>query len=230
VRDSGIGIAPEMLGRVFEPFVQAEQSLARTQGGLGIGLSMVRSLVALHGGTVEVHSAGPGQGSEFVVRLSLAVSSEAEPRRVLEPETLEAPRAPGRRVLVVDDNEDAALSLAELLGLWGHEARTALDGPAALEIAQVWHPEIVLLDIGLPGMDGYEVAGRLRHQPACAGALIVALTGYGGEDDRRRALESGFDSHLTKPASVERLQVLLHQAHAASGFRPHLCVHCPARH
>ena len=214
VRDSGGGIAPELLKHIFEPFVQAEQSLARTQGGLGIGLSMVKNLVQLHGGGVEAHSQGLDQGSEFVVRLPLLGemverSGTAVPAQLRRHEDqAENPR----RILVVEDNVDAAASMGELLRIWGHEARTVHDGRQALVVARAWQPEVILLDIGLPLMDGYEVARRLREEPATAGAYLVALTGYGAEEDRRRALEAGFNQHLTKPVELEALQSLLQRA------------------
>ena len=211
VRDSGEGIAPELLEHIFEPFVQAEQSLARTQGGLGIGLSMVKSLMELHGGVVEAHSRGLGQGSEFIVRLPLF----AEMMEIASVAGHMESRLQGdqtgvlRRILVVDDNEDAAASLADLLEIWGHEVRTVHDGRQALAAAREWPPEIVLLDIGLPGMDGYEVAHRLRNETNTADAYLVALTGYGTEEDRIRALEAGFNRHLVKPVAPDVLNELL---------------------
>ena len=213
VSDSGIGIAPEMLPRIFETFVQAEQGLAHSQGGLGIGLGMVKNLLQMHGGSVEAHSAGPGQGSEFVVRLPLAAEVMGRSMEVSAPAE-PSPAAPSkpRRVLVVDDNEDAAASLGELLSLWGHEVQTAHDGRHALAAARQWQPEIILLDIGLPGMDGYEVAQRLLEDPVTSNTFLVALTGYGQEEDRRRSHEAGFDRHLTKPVELEQLQNLLHAA------------------
>ena len=216
VSDSGIGIDPEILPRIFETFVQAEQGLARSQGGLGIGLAMVKNLVQLHGGGVEAHSAGPGRGSEFVVRLPLAAEAMSGLEAPSAPEApCKATRPKPRRVLVVEDNEDAAASLGELLSLWGHEIQTAHDGRHALAAARQWQPEVILLDIGLPGMDGYEVARHLREDPSTSRAVIVALTGYGQEEDRRRAHEAGFDQHLTKPVELEQLQNLLDAAQAA---------------
>ncbi len=208
VRDSGMGIPAEMIGSVFDLFTQVDRSLDRSQGGLGIGLTLVRQLVEMHGGQVEAHSDGPGRGSEFVVRLpALAAEavSEAPPPAPAGPPA----RGPGRRVLVVDDNWDAAESLALLLEVAGHQVRTCPDGRSALEAAEQFRPEAVLLDIGLPGMDGYEVARRMRQLPATRGALLVALTGYGQEDDQRRAHEAGFNHHLIKPADLEALAGLL---------------------
>ncbi len=214
VRDTGVGIPREMLSRVFELFTQVERSLARSEGGLGIGLTLVKNLVELHGGTVEAHSDGPGRGSEFVVRLP--VLSLPHAANAGEGERTRSLAVPSRRILVVDDNVDAAQSLAMLLQVSGHEVRTAHDGPTALQLAQTWPPQAVLLDIGLPRMDGYEVARRLRQQPAMENALLVALTGYGQEEDRRRALEAGFNAHLVKPADADELRHLLARSAPAS--------------
>ena len=207
VRDTGIGIAPELLPRVFDMFVQAEGSLDRSQGGLGIGLTLVRSLVSMHEGTVEARSEGPGKGSEFIVRLPrLRKSPAAAP---VDPSVGDAPTKPARRVLVVDDNVDAAESLAFLLRTDGHEVDTAYDGVSALEKAHRLLPDVVLLDIGLPGMSGHEVAGRLRQEHRDRSLLLIALTGYGQEEDRRRSQEVGIDAHLTKPVDLPDLQALL---------------------
>jgi two-component system CheB/CheR fusion protein len=212
VRDTGVGIPPEMLCRVFEPFAQVDRSLARSQGGLGIGLALVKYLVEMHGGSVQATSMGPRQGSEFVVRLPLA----AEPALAggKSPPVVPGP-LPRRRILVVDDNQDAARSLAMLLELSGHEVHVAHDGPGALEAAERLRLEVVLLDISLPGMDGYEVARRMRQLTALEGALLVALTGWGQEDDRRRAAEAGFDKHFIKPVNLTALQELLAAARAS---------------
>jgi PAS domain S-box-containing protein len=207
VRDSGIGMAPEVVPHIFELFMQADRSAARSQGGLGIGLTLVRQLVELHGGSVHAASPGLGQGSEFTVRLPALASAPAlaEPK----PRAGRAAPARARRILVVDDNEDVADSLALVLRLGGHDVRVAHDGPAALEAAHAYRPEVVLLDIGLPGMTGYEVARRLRQQPPAGLALLIALTGYGQEEDRRRSCEAGFDVHLTKPVDPADLKELL---------------------
>jgi two-component system CheB/CheR fusion protein len=207
VRDDGAGIEADKLPHVFDLFMQADRSLARTQGGLGIGLTLVSRLVHLHGGSVSVTSAGAGQGSEFQVRLPLLKGGKVA---AVEPTNRRA--SVKRRVLVVDDNVDAAQTLATLMRLWGHEAQTAYAGPAALEAAAAKPPEVVVLDIGLPGLDGYEVAEKLRQLPGMRKALLVALTGYGHDEDRRRALQAGFDVHLTKPADPEALQELLGRA------------------
>jgi PAS domain S-box-containing protein len=207
VRDTGIGIPPDVLPRVFDLFAQADSTLARSEGGLGIGLTLVKRLAELHGGTAAAHSDGPGKGSTFTVRLPLpaAAAAPVAPSRAGRP----APDGPRRRVLVVDDNVDAAESLAALLQVHGHEPRTAHSGPDALAAAGEFRPDLVLLDIGLPGMDGYAIARALRGEPWGRGLRLVALTGYGQDDDRRRALEAGFDQHLTKPAGPEVLLRLL---------------------
>jgi two-component system, chemotaxis family, CheB/CheR fusion protein len=214
VRDTGIGIAPEMLPHIFALFTQAERALDRAQGGLGIGLSVVKRLVELHGGSVEAHSAGTGKGSEFVVRLPLLKSEKSEPRGEGVKPSVRAARPPARataqRILVVDDNVDSAETLALLLSAFGHEVRTAYDGAKALESAHAFCPQVVLCDIGLPRIDGYEVARQLRQLPEMAHVLLVALTGYGQEEDRRRSQEAGFDHHFVKPvdpADLERLLV-----------------------
>jgi CheY-like chemotaxis protein len=197
VRDSGIGIAPEVLPRIFDLFTQADHSLARSQGGLGVGLTLARRLVELHGGTLTATSAGLGQGSEFCIRLPVLPTTVAEIDT--RAERAAALDGPPRRVLVVDDNADAADSAAMLLRLSGHQVEVAHDGHSALEAARAFRPEIVLLDIGLPGMNGYEVARELRSRPENRGLVLAAVTGYGQDEDRRRAHEAGFDYHLTKP-------------------------------
>jgi signal transduction histidine kinase/DNA-binding response OmpR family regulator len=218
--DTGSGIAPDMLPRVFDLFVQADRSLDRAQGGLGIGLTLVRRLVEMHGGTVQAFSEGLGMGSELVVRLP-AVAAERGEVPEQSPETEESSMSDGesaaRRVLVVDDNADAAGTLAMLLRLGGHEVRVAHDGNAALEAARPFAPEVVLLDIGLPGLDGYEVARRMRSRPETAGALLVAVSGYGQEEDRRRSREAGFDHHLIKPVDFQVLRDVLNRAPSQVG-------------
>ncbi|WP_170162282.1 PAS domain S-box protein [Caldimonas tepidiphila] len=207
VRDNGIGIAPEMLPRVFEMFTQVPQPVAQAQGGLGIGLSLAKRLVEMHQGDVGVESAGLGHGATFTVRLPLATDAETEPAG--PGGAGPAPQADAPRVLVVDDNVDAAETLAMMLGLLGHDTRTAHDGADALVAAREFAPAVVFCDIGMPGMNGYEVAARLRAQPAFAGTLLVALTGWGSEEDRRRALAAGFDAHLTKPVDIAAMQQLI---------------------
>ena len=207
VRDSGVGITAEMLRHVFDLFAQAERSLARSQGGLGIGLNLVQRLVVLQGGTVEARSAGSGQGSEFIVRLPLAPAPEER----LGP-TLPSARGHGAsvmRVLVVDDNEDGCTLLAEFVRMQGYEVKTAFTGPAALAAAAAWRPDAVLLDVGLPGLDGFEVARRFRADPASKAMKLVAVTGYGSKHDIEMGREAGFDIHLTKPVDLPTIQQVL---------------------
>ncbi|HEX5732493.1 MAG TPA: PAS domain S-box protein [Blastocatellia bacterium] len=207
VRDTGIGILPEILPRIFDLFTQADLSLDRSQGGLGIGLTVVQRLVGMHGGTVEANSAGVGKGSEFIVRLPVAPS----PARQSEPSSIETAEPPGARwrVLVADDNVDSANVTVLLLRELGHEAQVAYSGATALEAADEYQPNLVLLDIGMPEMDGYEVARRLRQHPQLRNAWVVAITGYGQESDRQRSKEAGFDYHLVKPVGAQKLQELL---------------------
>jgi signal transduction histidine kinase/ActR/RegA family two-component response regulator len=242
VRDSGVGIPPEMLGRVFDLFAQVDQSLDRSQGGLGLGLTLVRSLVELHGGSVEARSDGPGQGSEFIVRLP--VMTEAQARARAKPRlkaddrpsatsarparrtelfevatedarsTTDADAAGGgaaRRILVVDDNDTAAQSMAMILKLEGYEVQIAYDGETALQVARTFRPEAILSDIGLPGIDGHELARRIRQDPdlSASVAFLAAVTGYAEAEARRRSRESGFDHHLVKPVDPEAVLALL---------------------
>jgi CheY-like chemotaxis protein len=211
VRDTGIGIRPEMLGSIFEIFHQGDRLPGHMPEGLGLGLTLVRRLVEMHGGNVEAHSAGLGQGSEFVVRLPwVAQLPLVLARHTWKPATGHLRRL---RILIVDDNVDGAKSLALVLGLGGcHEIQVAFDGPAALETAAAFHPDLVLLDIGLPkGMDGYQVAQRLWRLPGLEKTLIIALTGFGQEEDRLRSSNSGFAAHLVKPVDLDILQELLAQ-------------------
>jgi PAS domain S-box-containing protein len=207
VRDTGIGIASEHVGNLFEMFSQIVPALERSQGGLGIGLALARGLVELHGGSVQARSDGPGQGSEFTVRLPLADA----PANATVAAAPAPPTASPLRVLVVDDNVDAADSLAVMLELHGHAVAVAHDGPAALEAAGRFAPDVMLLDIGMPGMNGYEVAERLRQEEVRGGRrmLLVALTGWGADEDKRRAMSAGFDHHLTKPVDPAGLDAVL---------------------
>ncbi len=207
IRDNGDGIAPEKIPAMFELFSQGERSVARSEGGLGIGLTVVRGLCVLHDGTVSAHSAGRGAGSTFTVRLPAA--SQPGRAQIDHGEQSREPKGAGLRVLVVDDNVDAAAGLARLLARRGYAVELAHDGQAALKAAHAYSPTAVLLDIGLPGMDGYEVARHLRADPCCYGALIVALTGYGQDEDRRLSQEAGFDHHLVKPVDFATVQALL---------------------
>jgi CheY-like chemotaxis protein len=209
VRDTGIGIPADALPGVFDMFAQAHRAAGRGQGGLGIGLTMVRSLVEMHHGTVEARSAGPGQGSEFIVRLPLAPAIDVDDD---VPQLGQArPAAPfhGQRILVVDDNRDAADTLGLLLEADGAEVRVCYDGRAALAAAESFLPTSVLLDLGMPGMDGFEVARRLRQDERFAGVRIAALTGWGQDADRRQTRNRGFSHHLTKPVSIEDLHQIL---------------------
>ena len=208
VTDTGIGIPADVLPHVFELFVQADRSLERVQGGLGIGLTLVQRLIEMHGGTVEAHSDGPGRGSELVVRLPLASRSVA-PGRGRPAGGEKAQESRGLRILVVDDNRDAADSVAMLLRLKGHEVRTAHDGLEAVDTAAAFQPDVVLLDIGLPKLNGYDAARRMREQQGGRDTMLVALTGWGQDEDRRRSKEAGFDHHLTKPVDLAALQELL---------------------
>ena len=198
VQDQGEGIDPKDLPNIFNLFVQADHSLARSQGGLGIGLTLVKRIVEMHGGSVTASSGGAGQGSEFVV--SLPVPEEIGNVRI----SRERQPTHGhfqRRILVVDDNVDSAITVAKLLKLWGHNVQTAFNGLAALEMAHDFNPEIMLLDIGLPGMSGYEVAPQLRADSQFKELIIAAMTGYGQAEDRQRSREAGINHHLTKPAN-----------------------------
>ena len=205
VRDDGSGIPPAMQEAVFEMFTQVDDSLTRTQGGLGIGLTLVKSLVDLHGGRVEVRSDGEDRGTEVLVRLPLAVEVTA-PLAVARPRPANA--AAQRRVLVVDDVEASANTLALMLRGMGHDARAAYDGASALQVARELQPDLAFVDIAMPGMDGYEVARGLRALLGPA-PVLVALTGYGQDEDRRRAIVAGFDHHLVKPTSLEALHEVL---------------------
>ncbi|HEX7185049.1 MAG TPA: ATP-binding protein [Thermoanaerobaculia bacterium] len=218
VRDNGIGVPPDVLGRVFEPFVQSDGSLARSEGGLGIGLTLVRSLVEMHGGTVEAHSPGLGQGSEFTVRLPVRIPQTVPEANGRPAETGAFSPARPVRVLVVEDNIDAAESLATLLRIWGHEVHVVHDGLEALDAAREKQPEVVLLDIGLPGLDGYQVAQRLREE-GLDGALLVAMTGYGQPEDRRRSREAGIHHHFVKPVEPFVLKSLLADIASPVGSR-----------
>jgi PAS domain S-box-containing protein len=205
VRDTGVGIEPGLLARVFEPFVQADRTLARTEGGLGLGLSLVKGLTDLHGGAVRAESEGAGKGAEFVVELPLVA-----PEREDEPRPAWARAGPrGRRVLVVDDNVDAAESLAQLIELLGHSTEVAHDGREAMAKARASPPDVVLCDLGLPGMNGFEVARAIRADPALAGIELVAVSGYAQPEDRRAAAEAGFDAHVAKPADPDTIARLL---------------------
>lgn len=206
VRDTGIGMSPDLLARAFDLFAQGDRSIARSEGGLGIGLTLVQKLAELHGGSVTASSDGVGKGSEFTVRLPAWDGAPSQKPRAED--ALPRLARPNSRVLVVDDNADTVRGLAKLLTLLGHDVKTAHDGQTAIELANAHKPEIVLLDIGLPGVNGYEVAKRLRVEASCKEALIIAVSGYGQEEDRRRSREAGFDHHLVKPLDYDVLMSL----------------------
>jgi CheY-like chemotaxis protein len=206
VRDSGVGIPVELLPRVFDLFAQADRSYHRAQGGLGIGLTLVRTLVELHGGTVAAKSDGVGRGSEFTVLLPLGV--ELENRGDALRGNVDRVFA-AHRFLVVDDSRDAAQSLALLLESFGADVRTATDGPTALDELETYRPSVMLLDIGMPGMDGLEVARRARQRSSSRDLTLIALSGWGQDQDRRRSCEAGIDYHLVKPVNLDELKRLL---------------------
>jgi PAS domain S-box-containing protein len=216
VRDTGAGLSPDLLPRVFDLFVQGDTSLDRTPGGLGIGLTIVHRLVRLHGGRVEAYSDGPGRGSEFVVHLPTHRRRDAAGGGA--DGTPAVPVESARRVLVVEDNRDAAEGLATLLEAWGHEVRVAHDASAALDLLAAAPADVVVSDLGLPGIDGYELARRIRNGCADGGPVLVALSGYGQDEDRRRALQAGFDEHLVKPPDIDALARCL--ARAAARAQP----------
>jgi CheY-like chemotaxis protein len=207
VRDSGEGIRGDLLDRIFDLFVQEPQALDRTRGGLGLGLTLVRRLVELHGGSVAAASDGPGRGSEFSIRLPVLAEEDVPPPA---PEGELGPATPRpRRILVVEDNADARETLSVLLRLSGHEVETSEDAAGGLEKLAAFAPDVMLVDIGLPGMDGYDLARRVRARPEARGVALIALTGYGQVEDRRRAQAAGFDRHLTKPVDPDRLEKVL---------------------
>jgi PAS domain S-box-containing protein len=216
VRDNGIGISEDMLPRLFTPFTQARSAVERSEGGLGVGLSLVRGLVTLHGGSVRARSAGPNRGSEFTVRLPVG---EPAPESASDTDAGVACNGAGLKVMVIDDNQDAAETCALLLELSGHRVKTAFTGAQALALAPAFVPDALLVDIGLPDISGYELAARIRSAAWGRGVILIALTGWGQEEDRRRALEAGFNHHLTKPIAPEVLEALLQSAAAAGAAK-----------
>ncbi|MBX6312714.1 MAG: PAS domain S-box protein [Isosphaeraceae bacterium] len=218
VKDNGHGIPPEMLPRVFELFAQVDRTIDRSQGGLGIGLTLARSLVRMHGGEIRAVSEGPGKGSEFTIRLPVVGEHHPEPPRA-EPRAAEPPKR-GLRVLVVDDNRDTAVGMARLLKSSGYEVTTAHDGPTAVELARAERPDAILLDIGLPGIDGYEVARQIRNEEGGRDTLLIAVSGYGQQGDRERSRLAGFDHHLVKPVGYDLLISLLDRRGSAFPFSP----------
>jgi CheY-like chemotaxis protein len=207
VADDGLGMDEETLAGLFEPFMQAAQALDRSRGGLGLGLALVKGLVELHGGSVSARSPGPGQGAEFKVLLPLEAGAVPGPGAAGA-----RPAAAGRRILVIEDNRDAAHSLRDVLKFYGHQAVVAYDGPGGLALARTFRPDAVLCDIGLPGMSGFEVAQAFRADPELRGIFLVALSGYARDEDRRRAQEAGFQRHLAKPPDLEQLEWILAEA------------------
>jgi CheY-like chemotaxis protein/two-component sensor histidine kinase len=211
VRDNGIGIPAELQPRIFDLFTQLDRRSDYSSSGLGIGLALVRRLVQMHGGSITAHSTGAGAGSEFVIRLPLLSDAGARPEDRAEPPGAYDEPAVSRRILLADDNADALESLATVLRLRGHEVYSAPNGAIALETAVRHMPEVALLDIGMPLLDGYEVARRIRSHAWGKAVTLVALTGWGQESDRRRSQEAGFDTHLVKPLDLEKLTALLAQ-------------------
>jgi len=207
VKDNGVGIPTALLPHIFEIFMQVDPSLERSQSGLGIGLTLVKRLVEMHGGSIEARSEGIGKGSEFIVRLPLPIEKPAVGQSAGTPGK-EQPTA-ARRILIVDDNRDSTESLALLLKISGNVTRTAYDGLEAVEAAERFQPDVVLLDIGLPKLNGNDAARRIREQPWGKDMMLVALTGWGQEDDRRRSKEAGFDHHMVKPVDYSALMTLL---------------------
>jgi signal transduction histidine kinase/ActR/RegA family two-component response regulator len=210
VRDTGMGITPEVLPRIFEMFTQADRTMAGSPGGLGIGLTLVRRLVQMHGGTITVHSDGRGKGSEFIIDLPMFEQQLSAEVKSVKPSREALPHKPAPvRILVVDDNHDSADSLGLLLQLVGNEVRIVHDGQTAVEVADEFQPRVVLLDIGLPTLNGYDAARRIREQPWGKQAVIIAVTGWGEDVDRHRSKEAGFDHHLVKPVDLDALTALL---------------------
>jgi two-component system, chemotaxis family, CheB/CheR fusion protein len=207
IRDTGVGIARDLQPKIFDIFIQGDVSLERARAGLGVGLTLVRNLVALHGGTVDVHSDGEGTGTEFTV--CLPIDPQAQPPRADTDTASDAAAARPLRILVADDNDDGREMLVYLLTADGHTVAAAPDGPTAIETATAFHPDVVILDIGMPGMNGYTVARRLRGTRDAPAPVLVALSGLGQQEDKARAAEAGFDRHFTKPVDVNALRAFL---------------------
>jgi CheY-like chemotaxis protein len=208
VKDTGVGIPTHLIPKVFEMFSQVDRSLEKSQGGLGIGLSIVKRLVEMHGGSVEARSEGHGMGSEFIVHLPALAATDRESGRPGK-EKGRAGASALRRILVADDNEDSALTMAMMLKIMGNEVRTARDGVEAVELAEAFRPEVILLDIGMPRLNGYDACRRIREQSWGGGIVMVALTGWGQDEDKRRSEEAGFDHHMVKPVEPDTLDKLL---------------------
>jgi two-component system CheB/CheR fusion protein len=203
VADTGVGISPELLPRLFQPFIQADETMDRSKGGLGLGLALIKGLVELHGGDISVHSQGVGKGTEFIVRLPVNGVLYAQ-----TPTPVDLSHR-ARRILIIEDNADAAQSLREALELCGHQVQVADNGPDGLTRARAFCPEVVFCDIGLPGMDGYEVARAFRADEVLKDIFLVALSGYALPEDLQRAADAGFDRHFAKPPQLEKLERLL---------------------
>jgi CheY-like chemotaxis protein/anti-sigma regulatory factor (Ser/Thr protein kinase) len=215
VADNGVGIPAPMLPKIFEMFTQVDRTLEKSQGGLGIGLNIVKRLVEMHGGSITAESGGNGMGSTFTVRLPVVLSlANDQPGKEADDRTMLAPR---RRILIVDDNRDAALSLAMMLNLMGNETQTAHDGLEALDVAAMFKPDVILLDIGMPKLNGYDACRRIREQPWGKNVVIVACTGWGQEEDKRRAQDAGFNFHMVKPVDPAALENLLAELQAGAG-------------
>jgi CheY-like chemotaxis protein len=220
VKDTGVGISRDLLPHIFDLFTQADHSIDRSEGGLGIGLTLVKRLVEMHGGTVTAASDGPGKGSEFTIELP-RVADAVEERPAPQPGSRPWEHTPtALRVLVVDDNLDTATGMAKLLGASGYRVTTAHDGPTALDVAWAERPDVILIDIGLPGMDGYRVTQELRKDEGCKDAVIIAISGYGQDQDRRRSRQAGIDHHLVKPVDYDALLSLLARQKSIFPFAP----------
>jgi len=218
VQDNGRGLAPEHLHSIFQLFVQTESGTsAPSESGLGIGLTLARSLTEMHGGSLEASSPGLGQGSTFTVRLPAVAQHAAE-----EAEAAREDEAGGLKVLVIDDNRDSADSATDVLRLLGNQVETAYDGETGIQLAHKLQPHMILLDLAMPGMDGFEARKRLREQSGASRAYLVAMTGFGNEEDKRRTRDAGFDAHLTKPVELESLVALLNEARTRAGKAPSL--------
>jgi CheY-like chemotaxis protein/anti-sigma regulatory factor (Ser/Thr protein kinase) len=214
VEDSGVGIPVPLLPRVFDMFAQVDRSMERSQGGLGIGLALVRQLVEMHGGKVEAESRGAGRGSKFTVRLPVS-SAQPPADPAVDVHRLHAEGEKGVRVLVVDDNVDSAETMAQFLGILGYETETQHDGPAAVDAATSFQPDVVVLDIGLPHLSGHEVARRIRQLPRGGEMMLIALSGWGQAEDLQKSRDAGFDRHFVKPVELDVLMEVVAQAHGA---------------
>jgi CheY-like chemotaxis protein len=213
VKDTGIGIATDQLPRLFQMFSQVDHSLEKSHGGLGIGLTLAKRLVEMHGGRIEARSEGLGKGAEFVIRLPVVLEA-SQPQVSAERNETPAPKS-SLRILIVDDNRDSADSLGMLLQIMGNDIRMAHDGQEGVDVAEEFRPDVVLLDIGLPKLNGYEACRRIRKQPWGSSVVLIALTGWGQDDDRRRSHEAGFDHHMVKPVDPQALMGLLHELNGA---------------